>query len=115
MKVKVRLFASLRELLGNIREEEYEVEDETMLMDLLLKHVPTRHSNVSKSWKEWIFETDGHEIKFDKDGVPVLSYYLVLVNGKSYRSISEDGRIPGLRYKLKDGDEIAILPPVGGG
>lgn len=115
LKVKVRFFASLRELLGNIREEEYEVEDGTTLMDLLLQYIPERHSNVSKSWKEWIFETERHEIKFDKDGIPVLSYYLILVNGRSYNSISEDGRRLGLMYKLKDGDEIAILPPVGGG
>lgn len=114
-KVKARHFASLRELLGNTREEEYEVKDGTMLMDLLLKYIPGRHSNVSKSWKERIFETETHEIKFGKDGTPVLSFYLILINGRSYNSISEDGRRPGLRYKLKDGDEIAILPPVGGG
>jgi len=115
LKVKVRLFASLRELLGNIREEEYEVKDGTALVDLLLQHIPERHSNVSKSWREWIFETKRNEIKFDKDGIPVLSYYLILVNGRSYNSISEKGRRLGLRYKLKDGDEVAILPPVGGG
>ena len=115
LKVKVRFFASLRELLGNIREEEYEVEDGTRLMDLLLRYIPGRHRNVSKSWKEWIFETERNEVKFDKDGIPVLSYYLILVNGKSCSSISEDERRPGLRYKLKDGDDIAILPPVGGG
>lgn len=115
LKVKVRFFASLRELLGNIREEEYEVKDGTTLMDLLLQYIPRRHSNVSKSWKEWIFETERHEVKFDKDGTPVLSYYLILVNGRSYNSISEDERRPGLRYKLKDGDEVAVLPPVGGG
>ena len=115
LKVKVRLFASLRELLGNIREEEYEVKDGTTLMDLLLQHIPGRHGNVSRSWKEWIFETERNEIKFDKDGIPVLSYYLILVNGRSYNSISEDERRPGLRYKLKGGDEVAVLPPVGGG
>jgi len=115
LKVKVRFFASLRELLGNIREEGYEVKDGTTLMDLLLQHIPGRHSNVSKSWKEWIFETEGHEVKFDKDGTPVLSYYLVLINGRSYNSVSVDERRPGLRYKLKDGDEVAVLPPVGGG
>jgi MoaD family protein len=115
LKVNVRFFASLRELLGNIREEEYEVKDGTTLTDLLLQYIPGRHRNISKSWKEWIFETERNEIKFGKDGIPVLTYYLVLVNGRSYNSISEDERRPGLRYKLKDGDEIAILPPVGGG
>ena len=115
-RVKVRYFASLRELLGNTREEEYKVEDGTVLMDLLLNRIPERHRNASRSWKEWIFETEGAGIKFDKDGAPSLTgYYLILINGRSYRSISEDGRHFGLRYKLKDGDEIAILPPVGGG
>lgn len=111
----MRHFASLRELLGNTREERYDVKDGTTLMDLLLKHIPGRHQNVSRRWKKRIFETEKDGIKFDKDGTPVLSYHLILINGRSYNSISEDGRRPGLRYKLKDGDEIAILPPVGGG
>ena len=115
-RVKVRYFASLRELLGNTREEEYEVRDGTMLMELLLEYIPERHRNASRSWKERIFETEKDGIKFDKEGTPSLSgYYLILINGRSYLSISEDERHPGLRYTLKDGDEIAILPPVGGG
>ena len=114
-RVKVRHFASLRELLNDTREEEYEVKDGTTLIDLLLKRIPERHRKVSTKWKRRIFETERGKIKFDKYGTPVLSYYLILINGRSYRSISEDGRHPGLRYKLKDGNRIAILPPVGGG
>ena len=114
-RVKVKYFASLRELLSDTREEEYEVKDGTMLMDLILKHIPERHRNVSRGWKERIFEMERNKIKFDKDGTPVLRYYLILINGTSYRLITEDGKRPGLRYKLKDGDEIAIFPPVGGG
>ena len=114
-RVKVKYFASLRELLSDTREEEYQVRDGTMLMDLLLKHIPERHRNVSRRWKERVFETERGKIKLDKDGTPVLRYYLILINGRSYRLISEDGRRPGLRYKLKDGGDIAIFPPVGGG
>lgn len=114
-QVKVRHFASLRELLGDAREEEYVVTDGTMLMDLLLKHIPERHRKFSRHWRKELFEMEKGKIKFDKDGTPVLSYDLILVNRRSYRLISEDGRHPGLRYKLKDGDDIAILPPVGGG
>jgi molybdopterin converting factor small subunit len=115
-KVKIRYFASLRELLSNTREEEYTVKDGTMLMDLLLKRIPERHRKASRSWKERIFETEGDGIRFDKNGTPSLGgYYLILINGRSYRLVSEDGRHPGLKYKLKNGDEIAILPPVGGG
>ena len=114
--VQVKYFASLRELLSNTREEEYKVKDRTMLIDLLLKRIPERHQNASRSWKEGIFKTENGRIKLDKDGTPSLrGYYLILINGRSYRSIVEDGRQLGLRYKLKDGDEIAILPPVGGG
>ncbi len=112
----MRYFALLRELLDNTKEEEYKVKDGTMLMDLLLDHIPRRHSNASKRWKERLFETERDGIKLDKDGTPSLKeYYLILINGRSYHSISEDGGRPGLRYKLKDKDEIAILPPVGGG
>lgn len=50
-RVKVKYFASLRELLGNTKEEEYKAKDRTMLMDLLLKHIPERHRNISRSWK----------------------------------------------------------------
>ena len=111
-RVKVRYFALLRELLGNTREEKYDVKDGTTLMDLLLKHVPERHRNVSTKWKERIFETDSGEIKFDRYGTPVLSeYYLILINGRYYNSISK----MGLMYQLKNEDVIAILPPVGGG
>ena len=114
-RVKVKYFASLRELLGNTKEEEYKAKDRTMLMDLLLEHIPERHRNISRSWKEMIFETEKDGIKFDKDGTPVLSYYLVLINGWSYRWVLQDGRRPGLRHELKEGDVIAIFPPVGGG
>jgi molybdopterin converting factor small subunit len=112
----VRYFALLRELLDDAKEEEYKVKDGTMLMDLLLDHIPRRHSNASKGWKERLFETERDGIKLDKDGTPSLKgYYLILINGISYRSVLEEGKHPGLRYKLKDEDEIAILPPVGGG
>jgi MoaD family protein len=111
-RVKVRYFALLRELLGNTREEKYNNKDGTTLIDLLLKHIPKRHWKVSAKWKERIFEMDRGEIKFDKHGTPVLSeYYLILINGRYFNSISK----MGLKYQLKDGDVIAILPPVGGG
>ena len=115
-RVRVRYFALLRELLGNTREEEYKIRDGTMLMDLLLKCIPERHRNVSVRWKGRIFQTENGKIKFDENGTPYLrGYYLILINGRSYLSISEDGRYPGLTYKLEAGDQIAILPPVGGG
>jgi MoaD family protein len=110
--VGVRYFALLRELLGNTREEKYNIKDGTTLKDLLLKHIPERHWKVSAKWKKRIFDMERGEIKFDKHGTPVLSgYYLIIVNGRYFNSISK----MGLKYQLKDGDVIAILPPVSGG
>jgi len=115
-KIKVRYFAVLRELLGDIKEEEYEIGKGTALMELLLEYIPQRHPGASSLWKEHLFQTEKGEITFEKDATPSLKgYYLVLVNGKPHRSIFEDGKPVGLWYKLNDGDEIAILPPVGGG
>jgi MoaD family protein len=115
-RIKVRYFALLRELLGDTKEEEYEIMDGTTLLDLLLGEIGKRHPKSASQWKEHVFQTEEGEVALDRDGIPSLrGYYLILVNGKSYLSISEDGRQHGLGYKLRDGDEIAILPPVGGG
>ncbi|MEM3715564.1 MAG: MoaD family protein [Candidatus Bathyarchaeia archaeon] len=102
-KVKVKYFGRLRELMG-IKEEEYEVEDAT-LADLLLNHIPNRHSEVADEWRQSIFITIKGEVAVSRDGAPALKNYFVLIGGRS----------PEITYKLKDGDEVAILPPVGGG
>lgn len=113
LKVNVEYFANLRELMG-VKEEKYKVENGTALMDLLLNHIPNRHQDVSERWKSQVFEIEGGEIKCEKDGSPSLKY-LVLINGISYISIREGKKRLGLRYKLKDGDDVSVLPPVGGG
>ncbi|RLI16264.1 molybdopterin synthase sulfur carrier subunit [Candidatus Bathyarchaeota archaeon] len=112
-KVNVKYFVNLRELMG-VREEKYKVKEGTTLADLLLTHIPNRHPKVSERWKIQVFEIEGGEIKYERDGTPSLKY-LVLINGISYASIREGKKRPGLRYKLKDGDNISIFPPVGGG
>jgi len=103
IRVKVKYFGRLHELLG-VREEEYEV-DEITLADLLLNYIPSRHESSANAWKENIFVTIRGEVAIDKNGMPMLKNHVILVKGKSQ----------DLTYKLKDGDEIAILPPVGGG
>ena len=40
VKARVKYFAGLRELLDDTREEKYEVEEGTTLLDLLLKQIP---------------------------------------------------------------------------
>lgn len=109
----MKYFASLRELMG-MKKEKYEVKGGTTLMDLLLNDIPNKHQNISESWKHQVFDVEGGEIKFEKNKSPSLKY-LVLINGIYYNSIREGKTRLGFRYKLKEGDNISILPPVGGG
>jgi molybdopterin converting factor small subunit len=102
-KVKVKYFGRVRELLG-IKEEYYNVNEAT-LADLLLRLIPERHMDKSKEWKETIFVTVRGEVALDMAGTPMLKNYFILVKG----------RTPELTYRIEDGDEVAILPPVGGG
>jgi molybdopterin converting factor small subunit len=102
--VKVMYYGKLRELLG-VKNEEYAVEKGTTLTDLLTTYISGQHSEVSKTWVETIFRTIKGVIVQNKNGVSVLGNYLVLVNGKSTE----------LKEKLKEGDEVTIMPPFGGG
>jgi MoaD family protein len=102
--VYVRYFGKLRELLG-VRKEEYAVDEGTTLMDLLVNRIPQRHPKVSESWAGTLFRTVKGEVAQNKNGVPFLSNYLVTLNGKSV----------SLGEKMKQGDEVAVMPPFGGG
>ncbi|MEM2341450.1 MAG: MoaD/ThiS family protein [Candidatus Bathyarchaeia archaeon] len=102
-RVKVKYFGMLHELLG-VREEEYYVDNAT-LADLLLRYIPSNHNDAAKQWRETIFVTIKGEVAINKDGTPIIKDHIILVGGKSAE----------MNYKLRDGDEIAILPPVGGG
>jgi len=102
--IQVKYFGKLRELLG-VKKEEYTVKEGTTLADLLASHIPERHPAVSKTWAETLFRTIKGEMAQNRNGIPVLNNYLVIINGKSAK----------LNERLKEGDELAIMPPFGGG
>lgn len=102
-KVKVKYFGRLREMLG-VKEEEYDVGDVT-LADLILKYIPGRHREAADELNQSIFVTIEGEIAINGDRSPRPRRYFILVNGVS----------PKITYKVRDGDEVSILPPVGGG
>jgi molybdopterin synthase sulfur carrier subunit len=94
VKVVVRFFTTLREITGK-KEEQIEF-SKSPSVNAVLKQLSRNYG------------ADFDDYMFDELG-DVRGHLEILVNGRSVTSLS------GLRTKLKDGDQVAILPPVGGG
>ena len=97
MEVKVRFFTNLREIV-NKREETLTFNaGEKVTVNLALKTLSQKYG---KPLTEYVYN--------DKTGQP-KNFLQFLVNGTSTSTLN------GLETELKDGDVLAILPPVGGG
>jgi len=94
MRVTVKFFTTLREIVGK-REEEFEFSRGTTVKELL-KHLSESYG---QAFKEYIYNERGR----------VKSYLQFLINGKSITTLK------GFETRLKDGDKVAIIPPIGGG
>jgi len=94
MKVKLRFFTRLREIT-NKREEEIEVKKDTAVEDLL----KLLEEKYGLEFKDYIRNKRGR----------LRENLQYLINGKNV------GSLQGFETKLKEGDIVAIIPPVGGG
>ena len=94
MKVKVRAFATLSDLMGH-GEVVLEVPDGSSVGFLLAELV----KRYGRALEEALFDADGH----------LAEYVKIMVNGRDVDFLS------GLDTELRDGDEVFIFPPVGGG
>lgn len=94
MKVIVRLFTTLRELAGT-RREELEFSTVVNVRDVLDALV----SKYGMEFGDYLYDEDKR----------IRNHLQLLINGKSSDLLEE------LKTILKDGDQLAIIPPVGGG
>jgi len=94
VKIKVKTFANLRDIVGN-SEIEYELEQENTLGNLL--------DNMCHRYGQ-SFE---HQIK-DRSTGDIIPF-LLLINEKSFRSIAD------LNTPLNEGDVVTIMLPFDGG
>jgi len=97
MKVTVRMFTSLREIVGKREETILFPDNEKVNIDTVLKTLSSKYGN---SFTEYVYESKTDRPK---------AFLQFLINGNSTITLK------GLKTELKDGDVLAILPPVGGG
>ena len=95
MPINVKFFATFRDLLG-LKELELEMEPgETLkLIDLF----------------EWLFQKFGEKFRNRiLEGGNIRSQVTIMINGRNIKFLD------GVNSPLKDGDTVALFPPVYGG
>jgi molybdopterin synthase sulfur carrier subunit len=94
IKVAVRFFTTLREITG--KKEELLEFSKPVNVQAVLKQLSKKYG---KDFDDYMFDELGD----------VRGHLQILVNGKSISTMR------GLKTQLNDADQVAILPPVGGG
>jgi len=94
MRVTVKFFTTLREITGR-REEEIKSSSDLTVGEVL-KQLSKEHGS---RFINYVYDETGK----------VRSYLQFLVNGRSITTMQ------GFKTKLREGDSVAIIPPVGGG
>ena len=94
MKVEVKFFTSLREITGK-KVDTIQLQN-SISVEELLNMLSTKYG---KEFTEYIYNKKGD----------VQSFLSILVNGKNINVLQ------GLKTQLKEGNIVAVLPPVGGG
>jgi len=94
MKAQVRFFTTLREITGK-KEEEVESSSAITVKELLTQ----LSQKYGAGFTDYIYDEKGN----------VRTHIQIFINGRGIDMFQ------GLETKLKDGDTVAIFPPVGGG
>ena len=94
LSVKVKFFTTLREIVGK-KEEQMQLSDSSTL-EALLKQLSKKHG---AAFQDYMYDESGR----------IRGHLQVLINGKNASTEH------WMKTRLREGDEIVILPPVGGG
>jgi len=94
MKINIKFFTSLREITGN-KMVNLELKNLISVKELL----SLLSEKYGQKFREYIYNQEGK----------IQDFLSFLVNGKNINNLQ------GFNTTLKEGDIIAILPPVGGG
>ena len=97
LQLSIRFFTSLREIIGKREETLSFQEGERVTVNVVLK---TLKEAYGKKFTEYVYDAETGQVR---------SFLQLLVNGRSASTMN------GLQTIVKDGDVLAILPPVGGG
>jgi MoaD family protein len=96
MKITIRSFLTLREVMGDQSALELEIGNLTLIE--LLNELAD------------MFGDRFSQMVFDQAGKGLNAHIRILINGRHYSHIAQK-----LNTRLKAGDEVAIFPPVAGG
>jgi len=97
LKVAVRFFAALRELIGKKVEFLEFSDSEEITVEKVFKRLNKLYKD---KFIQYVFDEKTGEVK---------DYLTLLVNGRNITALND------MKTRLMDGDVLAILPPVGGG
>jgi molybdopterin synthase sulfur carrier subunit len=96
MKIKVKGYLTLRKAMGGQAELEIEIESATIRG--VLENLSNRFG---EPFANLIFDTGTKQVS---------SHIRALVNGRHYNCLPF-----GIDTELKEGDEVALFPPIAGG
>jgi sulfur-carrier protein len=97
VEVKVRFFTNLREIVGKREETLTFGSGEKVTVDSILKLLSNKYGS---PFTEYVYDAEKGQPK---------GFLQFLLNGTSTSTLN------GLQTELRDGDVLAVLPPVGGG
>jgi molybdopterin synthase sulfur carrier subunit len=97
LEIRVRFFTSLREIVNKREDSLCFEEDKNVTVDLVLKALSQKYG---APFTEYVYNSKTQRPK---------NFLQFLINGTATSTLS------GLETELKNGDVLAILPPVGGG